>query len=444
MGSRKDLTSGNIPKQLLLFFFPIFFGYFFQQLYNTFDAIIVGNYVGKEALAAVGGTTSTLLNLIVNFIIGLTSGVTVLVAQSYGSHDFDRVKQCVRTGMAAAVFLGAIMMVFGIISAPYLLKMMRVPDEILVYSLTYMRVYFLGLIPSLIYNTGTSVLRAIGDSKRPLYFLIVACITNIVLDVLFVSVFNLAVLGVAIATIISQLISAILTLLVLYKTDDCYQYSLKDFGFDFDLFKKTITIGIPAGISSVLYSVSNLFIQANVNSFGTNTIAAYTAIGKIDALYWNFDSAFGIATMTLVGQNFGAKNHKRVKKSIRSSFILEGIGSAIIMFICYFGCNQLLHLFTKDSEVIMIGTSLLKFLSLTWWLFIPIEVISSSSKACGEVFLPMIFSAIGICGIRIVYLLMFEFKDVISALYCYPISWFITDIIYIIFYYKAKIFKNNY
>lgn len=444
MGNRKDLTSGSIPKQLLLFFFPIFFGYFFQQLYNTFDAIIVGNYVGKEALAAVGGTTSTLLNLIVNFIIGLTSGVTVLVAQSYGSHDFDRVKQCVKTGMAAAVFLGAIMMIFGIISSPYLLKIMGVPNEILVYSLTYMRVYFLGLIPSLIYNTGTSVLRAIGDSKRPLYFLIVACITNIILDVVFVSIFNLEVLGVAIATVISQIVSAALTLIILYRADDCYQYSLKDFGFDFKLFKETITIGLPAGISSVLYSVSNLFIQANVNSFGTNTIAAYTAIGKIDALYWNFDSAFGISTMTLVGQNYGAKNYKRVKGSIKSSFVLEGIGSALIMIICYFGCRPLLSLFTKDGEVIAIGTSILKFLSLTWWLFIPIEVISSSCKACGDVFLPMIFSAIGICGVRIVYLLMFSFDNVISALYCYPISWFITDIIYIIYYFKTNIYKNNY
>ena len=444
MDERRDLTKGNVYKQLLLFFFPVFLGYFFQQLYNTFDAVIVGNYVGKEALAAVGGTTATLLNLLVNFIIGLASGVTVIVAQSYGSRDLKKVNSTVRTGIFMGIVLGFIMMILGIIFAPYLLGLMGVPAEIYNYSLTYMHIYFCGLIPSMIYNVGTSVLRAVGDSRRPLFFLVIACITNISLDLLFVLVFKLEVFGVALATIISQLISAILTLLVLYRTDDCYHFTLKDLGFDKDLFGQIIKIGLPSGINSVLYSVSNLFIQATINGFGTNTIAAYTAVEKIDALYWNFDNAFGIATMTLVGQNFGAKNNERVKKSISASLILEGIGTLFIMVICYFFGIQLLHIFTNDASVISIGVMILQFLSLTWWLFIPIEVISSSSKACGEVFLPMIFSAIGICGIRIVYLLMFEFKDVISALYCYPISWFITDIIYIIFYYKAKIFKNNY
>ena len=442
MSEKKDLTSGSIVKQLLLFFFPIFLGYFFQQLYNTFDAIIVGNFVGKEALAAVGGTTSTLLSLIVNFIIGLASGVTVIVAQNYGSGDYEKVNNSVRTGIFMAVILGGIMMVIGIIFSKDLLVLMGVPNEILEYSLMYMRVYFCGLIPSMIYNVGTSVLRAIGDSKRPLYFLIIACFINVGLDVVFVTLFNLSVFGVALATIISQIVSAILTLLVLYKTDDCYHYSLKDFGYDKDILRRTIRIGLPSGINSVLYSVSNLFIQATVNSFGTNTIAAYTAIGKVDAMYWNFDSAFGIATMTLVGQNFGAKKYDRVKKSMSSSFILEGIGSAIIMASCFFFGSTILHLFTTDIDVITIGTSILKFLSLTWWLFIPIEVISSSAKACGDVFYPMIFSAIGICGVRITYLMIFDFNSVITALYCYPLSWFITDIVYLIYYFVSKTFKQ--
>ena len=441
MSKGKDLTKGNIAQQLLLFFFPIFLGYFFQQLYNTFDAIIVGNYVGKEALAAVGGTTSTLLNLVINFIIGLTSGVTVIVAQSYGYGDYDSVKSSVKTGMFIGVVLGFIMTVLGILLSKDLLILMGVPNEIMQYSLTYMKIYFLGLIPSMIYNVGTSVLRAVGDSKRPLYFLIVACVTNILLDVIFVNVLHLAVLGVGIATVISQIISAILALLVLGKTDDCYHFELKDFGFDYEVLKKTITIGLPSGINSVLYSVSNLFIQATVNSFGTNTIAAYTAIGKVDALYWNFDSAFGIATMTLVGQNYGAKKYDRVKESMKYSFILEGIGTAIIIFACYFFGSQILRLFTSDADVIFIGNDILKFLSLSWWLFIPIEVISSSAKACGDVVYPMILTATGICGIRILYLIIFSFDNVISALYCYPLSWLITSIVYIIYLFKGKVFK---
>lgn len=442
MDERKDLTKGNIYKQLLLFFFPVFLGYFFQQLYNTFDAIIVGNYIGKEALAAVGGTTSTLLSLLVNFIIGLASGVTVIVAQSYGNRDYEKVKNTVRTGIFMGVVLGLIMMIIGLIFAPYLLGIMRVPNEIFDYALTYMRVYFCGLIPSMVYNVGTSILRAVGDSKRPLFFLIVACVVNVTLDCVFVMYLNIGVFGAALATIISQLISAILTLIVLYRTEDCYHYNLKDFGYDIKLFKKILYIGLPSGINSVLYSVSNLFIQATINGFGTNTIAAYTIVEKIDALYWNFDSAFGIATMTLVGQNYGAKNNDRVKKSIKSSFILESIGTLVIMGVCFFFGNQILNLFTSDFDVISIGYSILRFLSLTWWLFIPIEVISSSAKACGDVIHSMIFSATGICGVRILYLMLFTFNTPNQALYCYPISWFITDIIYFVYFFNNKIFKS--
>ena len=442
MDERRDLTKGNVYKQLLLFFFPVFLGYFFQQLYNTFDAVIVGNYVGKEALAAVGGTTATLLNLLVNFIIGLASGVTVIVAQSYGSRDYQRVTNTVRTGIFMGIILGFAMMIFGIIFAPSLLNLMGVPSDIYNYALTYMRIYFIGLIPSMIYNVGTSILRAVGDSKRPLFFLIVACITNVTLDLVFVLVFKLEVFGVALATIISQLISAILTLLVLYRSDDCYHFALKDLTFDSTLFGQIIKIGLPSGINSVLYSVSNLFIQATINGFGTDTIAAYTAVGKIDALYWNFDNAFGIATMTLVGQNYGAKNNERVKKSIKSSFLLEGIGTIIIMGLCYFFGAQILHIFTNDNTVIGIGVVILQFLSLTWWLFIPIEVISSSAKACGDVIYSMIFSAVGICGVRMLYLALFTFKTPTEALYCYPLSWFIADIIYIIYFFKRKIFKE--
>lgn len=444
MANKRDLTSGNIYKQLLLFFFPVFLGYLFQQLYNTFDAVVVGNYVGKEALAAVGGSTATLLSLLVNFIISLASGVTVIVAQSYGSRDFNKVKDTVKTGIFMGVVLGALMMIIGIIVSPTLLHMIGVPDEIFEYALTYMQVYFCGLIPSMIYNVGSSVLRAVGDSKRPLFFLIAACIVNVSLDVLLVTQFNLGVFGVGIATILSQLISAILTLIVLYKSDDCYQYSFKDFGCDFSLLKQIIKIGLPSGINSVLYSISNVFIQSTINGFGTSTIAGYTAVEKIDAIYWNFDNAFGIATMTLVGQNYGAKKHDRVMDGIKASLILEGIGSMLIMCCCYFFGLQLLHIFSSDIEVVNIGFIILRFLSMTWWLFVPIEVISSAAKACGDVIYPMIFSAVGICGVRILYLLLFNFETANQALYCYPISWFITDIIYVIYFFKSKTFKKAY
>lgn len=435
------MLNGNIIQQILLFFVPVFLGYLFQQLYNTFDAIIVGKFVGKQALAAVGGSTSTMINLLVNFILGLSSGVTVLIAQYYGGGYFEEVKQSVKTGMFMAVVLGAIMSVFGYILTPWLLSLLNVPADIIDYSITYMRVYFCGSIPVLIYNVGSSILRATGDSKRPLIFLIIACITNIVFDVLFVTVFKLEVFGVALSTVLSELISCILILYVFKHTQDSYQYSLRDFGFNPNLLKKTLYIGLPAGIQSVLYSVSNLSIQKSVNNFGTDTIAAYTAFGKIDALYWNYDSAFGIAVMTVAGQNYGARNIKRVKDTTIKGTILELIGSIIIVLGCVLFGKNLLSLFTDDVNVINIGLQMLNFLALAWPIFNIIEVISSVTKACGDVMVPMIISAIGICVVRIVWLSVYPYKSVIEALWCYPISWIITSIAFVIYYVRGKWLK---
>lgn len=438
---RQDILNGNIIQQILLFFLPVFLGYLFQQLYNTFDAIVVGRYVGKQALAAVGGSTSTMINLLVNFILGLSSGVTVMIAQYYGGGYYNEVKESVKTGFFMAVVLGIIMMIAGYFLTPWLLSLLNVPADIIDYSITYMRVYFLGSIPVLVYNVGSSILRAIGDSKRPLIFLIVACISNIVLDILFVTIFKLEVFGVALSTVISQIISSILIIYVFYTTDDAYQYTFKDFGYDIDILKRTLYIGLPAGIQSVLYSVSNLFIQANVNNFGTDTIAAYTAFGKVDALYWNYDSAFGIAVMTIAGQNYGAKNIKRVKEITIKGIILELIGSTFIVFGCIMFGKPVLGLFTDDVNVINIGIQMLNFLALAWPLFNIIEVISSVTKACGDVVIPMIIAAIGICGVRIIWLITVPIDTVIKALWCYPISWIITAIVFVIYYLRGKWIK---
>lgn len=435
------MLNGNLIQQILLFFVPVFLGYLFQQLYNTFDAIIVGRFVGKQALAAVGGSTSTMINLLVNFILGLSSGVTVLIAQYYGSGYFEEVKKSVKTGMFMAVVLGGVMMIAGYILTPWLLSLLNVPADIIDYSITYMRVYFLGSIPVLIYNVGSSILRATGDSKRPLIFLIIACITNIVFDILFVTVFKMEVFGVALSTVLSEVISCVLILYVFKHTSDSYQYSIKDFGFDSKLLKKTLYIGLPAGIQSVLYSVSNLSIQASVNSFGTDTIAAYTAFGKIDALYWNYDSAFGIAVMTVAGQNYGARNIKRIKDTTIKGTIMELIGSTIIVLGCLLFGKELLGLFTDDINVINIGLQMLSFLALAWPIFNIIEVISSVTKACGDVIVPMVISAIGICVVRILWLSIYPFKTVVEALWCYPISWIITAIAFIIYYIKGSWIK---
>lgn len=436
--TKEDILEGKIGQQLLLFFFPVVIGYIFQQLYNTIDAVIVGTYVGKEALAAVGGTTGTSINLIVNFIWGLTSGVSVITAQYYGRRDYDGVSRTVKTGMFLGFVLGLIMTILGIALTPALLNLLNVPLEIYGLSVSYMRIFLSGLVPLMIYNVGAAILRATGDSRTPLYFLILSAVINVILDYIFVRYFNWSVKGAAIATVIAQIICCILMLVLLKKTEDCYQFEIKDFGYDSELLKKSVVLGLPAGIQSVVYSVSNLYIQSKVNLFGTDTVAAYTAFGKIDGFYWNYDAAFGVACMTVAGQNYGAGKIDRVKETVKTALLMEIVGSLAIGTICFMFAEPLIGLFTTDVTVITIGISMLKLLSFTWFIFNPIQIISSTVKACGDALNPMIISAVFICGVRIIYLLVFPCKTVLETLYCYPISWVITSIVFAIYYFRGK------
>ncbi len=279
------MTEGVIWKQLLLFFFPIVLGTFFQQLYNTADAIIVGKFVGKEALAAVGGTTGTLINLLVGFFVGLSSGASVIISQFFGARRPDDVSRAVHTTMALALASGAALTVLGIWSSRAVLVMMGTPEDVLGHAVTYINIYFLGMIPSLIYNIGSGILRAVGDSRRPLFFLISATMTNIVLDVVLVIGLNMGVAGAAAATVLSQVVSAVLVMMTLCRSPQVYRVQLKKIRFYGDMLVRIVRIGLPAGLQSVMYSLSNIIIQASVNGFGTDVMAAYTAYGKVDGMY---------------------------------------------------------------------------------------------------------------------------------------------------------------
>lgn len=307
-----QITEGSITKQLLLFFFPILLGTFFQQLYNTVDAVIVGQFVGKEALAAVGGTTGIIINLLVGFFVGLSSGATVIISQYYGAARPKETHDSVHTAIGLGIVGGFGFMVIGLILSPILLKAMGTPDDIMDYALSYIRIYFGGMIANVLYNIGSGILRAIGDSKRPLYFLIIGTLLNVVLDLFFVVVLDLEVIGVGIATVLSQVISAILVIITLMRSQQMYQLTLRDIRLDGKLLLNIIQIGLPAGLQSVMYSLSNLFIQSSINSFGTDTIAAWSAYGKIDGLFWMIMGAFGVSITTFAGQNFGAQKYSRI------------------------------------------------------------------------------------------------------------------------------------
>lgn len=358
-----SIVSGVIWKTLLSFFFPILLGTFFQQLYNTADAVIVGRFVGKQALAAVGGATSTLINLLVGLFVGIASGAAVVISQLYGARDARRTQLAVHTTMAFALAGGAALMVIGWAISPWALRAMNTPADVLPYSITYIRVYFLGIIANFIYNMGSGILRAIGDSRRPLYFLMICCLLNIALDILLVVVIPLGVLGVAIGTLLSQVVSAGLVLLSLTRTTQIYHLDLKKIAFDLPTLRRIVVIGIPAGLQSVMYSISNIIIQSSINTFGTDAAAAWTAYGKIDGFFWMIMSAFGVAITTFSGQNFGAGRYDRIHKSV---WICMGMSAGTAVFfsgLVYFGGGAIYRLFTPDTAVIQEGMVVLHLLA---------------------------------------------------------------------------------
>ena len=357
-----QITEGVIWKQLLKFFFPILFGTFFQQLYNTVDAVIVGRYVGKEALAAVGGTTGTLINLLVGFFVGLSSGATVIISQYYGAKNGEKVKEAVHTAIAFSIMGGIILMILGLIGAPFALKAMGTPEDVMNYAVVYIRIYFIGIIGNLVYNMGSGILRAIGDSKRPLYFLMTSCLVNIVLDIIFVVVLKMNVAGAALATILSQLVSAVLVIIVLVRSEDVYRLIISEIRLHFRMVKRIIQIGFPAGLQSAMYSISNVIIQSSVNALDIDTIAAWTAYSKIDALFWMIIGAFGISITTFVGQNYGAGKVERVHKGIKICLQMTFVTSIVISGILYIFGGYIYRLFTNDIAVLEKGIEILHFL----------------------------------------------------------------------------------
>lgn len=431
-----SITEGVIWKQLLFFFFPLLFGTFFQQLYNTVDAVVVGQYVGKEALAAVGGGAAMIINIFVGFFVGISAGATVTISQFFGGGRLREVREAVHTAIALAVAAGIVIMVVGLIGSPKALMWMGTPEDTMADSVLYLRIYFCGMIGNLIYNMGSGIMRAMGDSKRPLYFLIASCLVNVVLDVLFVVGFDMGVGGVAIATVLSQLFSAVLVCAALGKLPEEYCLEWKQIRFHGWVLKRIIAIGLPAGFQSLMYSLSNAMIQAAVNSFGTDTVAAWTAYGKIDAMFWMVINAFGISVTTFVGQNYGAGLYKRVRKGVRQCLLMTAVFTVLIIALIL-PCGEILfRLFTKDSEVITIGIMMMKFLVPTFVTYICIEIYSGALRGMGDAFVPMLITCGGICGLRVLWLLLAvpRWNSMKTVMLSYPITWVTTSILFLIYY----------
>ena len=439
-----SITEGVIWKQLLIFFFPILLGTFFQQHYNTADAIIVGKFVGKEALAAVGGATGSLINLIVGFFVGLSSGATVIISQFFGGHRDADVSKAVHTAAAMALGGGALLTVIGLLLSPWLLEMMGTPEDVMEYALVYIRIYFVGMIPNLVYNIGSGVLRAVGDSRRPLLFLIAACLTNIVLDVVCVMGLNMGVAGAALATILSQTVSAVLVAMTLMRSNTSYRLMVRKIRLHMDLLEQIVRIGLPAGLQSVMYSLSNAIIQAAVNGFGTDILAGWTAYGKLDGLYWMIVNAFGISVTTFVGQNFGAKRYDRMKKSVRACLIMTAVATLLISAILLTFGETLYRLFTDDEAVIEQGMIILHLLVPTYLTYICIEILSGAVRGAGDSLIPTLFTLGGVCLLRAVWVLVISpsYHSISVMLLSYPITWTLTSVLFIVYYLRGNWLKR--
>lgn len=431
-----DITQGVIWKQLLAFFFPLWFGTFFQQLYNTVDTIVVGRYVSTTALAAVG-STGVVVNLTVGIFTGLSSGAVVAIAQRYGARMDEDVRKSVHTAMLLSVIIGAFFTVVGYFLTPWALQAMDTTEDALPGAILYLQIYFLGMIPNVIYNMGTGVLRAVGDAKRPLYFLIAASLCNIVLDLLLVVVFHLGILGVAIATVCSQILSAVLVVLSLMSVKgECFRLVPRQLRFHFEPFKAIMIIGIPTALQSVMYSFSNIVIQAAINSFGTNAVAAWTAYGKMDILFWMTLTAMSQALTTFTGQNYGAGKYDRLKQGVRVSMAMTAGFTVVISAVMVLLARPILSFFTPDPDVLEIGVGMVQFLAPCYITYILVELLPGAIRGAGKSMVPMLISVFGVCGLRLLWLFTavpaYHTIEMVEA--SYPITWVVTSVSIFIYY----------
>ena len=434
--AKDHITQGVIWKEMMLFFLPIMLGTLLQQLYNAADAIIIGRALGKEALAAVGGSSTSIIALLVNFFVALASGASVVISQSYGAGRAKRVREGIYCSLFLAVACGTIVTVLGVVGARPLLLLLHTTENTIEGSTDYLQIYFLGMIPTMLYNMGSGVLRAMGDAKKPLLFLGVCIVANVGLDLLFVMVFRWGIVGAAAATALSQVMCAVMVLLVLSRLPEDLRPKWKGEHFNRLLLYRMIQIGLPAGIQSSMYSIANMLVQSAINSLGTDAVAGWTAYRKIDDIYWPISNAIGISIMTFVGQNYGAKKIDRVKGSIRAGMVIHIGVSAFFSLVTCLLRYPLIRLFIEDEAVIQVGTQVALMTCSCFVLFSCTEVFSSSMRGVGNALKPAIITLCTTCVARILYLWLYGFDHASNAViaFCFPFTWALSSVVFTLYY----------
>lgn len=434
-----SITEGVIWKALLSFFFPILMGSFFQQMYNTVDTIIVGRAIGTQALAAVG-SSSSLIMLVNGFFIGLSSGATVILSQFYGAEDQSGAEKALHTGFLLSLVLGAATTLFGICWGPGILHLIQTPENCLDDAVLYVQIYFSGAIATMVYNMGTGLLRAMGDSARPTIFLIITCFLNVLLDLLFVVVWKTGIAGAAVATVIAQCISALLVTLCLCRLPGNCRLQWKKLLPDRLLLGRILAIGIPAGLQFITYDLSNIITQSSINSFGDITTAAWTAYGKTDAIIWMVLAAFGVSITTFVGQNYGAGRLERIRKSVRACCVMSAASVIVLSALEVIFREQILRICSADPEVIRVGAYMMQFAVPFIFLFVPVEILGGAMRGCGYSLVPTLITGAFACIFRIcwVFFVVRQFHQLSVLILCYPISWMLCAITFLIVYFRGR------
>ena len=441
-----DMTNGPFLKKILIFALPLMATGFLQLLYNSADTAIVGKFAGSQALAAVGSTGSV-INLIINVFIGLSMGSGVIVARHIGANDEKRVSKSVHTAMLLGLLSGIIVGIIGFFFSGTFLKLMHVEEGVLELSTLYLKIYFLGAPGSLVYNFGASLLRASGDTKRPLYILSASGLVNVILNLILVIPFKMSVAGVAIATITSQYMTAIIVVILLFRTGSMLKLDVRKLRFDKVELKNIIRIGVPAGLQSSLFSISNVIIQSAVNSFGEVAMAGIAAGSQFDGYIFVCTNAVAQTTMTFTSQNIGAAKYKNINKVYRYCFIVATIISVVLSAIGYFFRDEIVWIFAKEPEVIALGAERLA-LVIPFYIFCSLQdVCAGQIRGMGKSIEPMILSLFGTCVVRLawIFLILPPDRSLMDIYWAYPISWFATFVMLNIMYFIAirKLLKKQ-
>ena len=444
-----DMTEGPIVGHLIRFAIPLLIGNLFQQLYNTVDAWVVGNYVSKEAFAAVG-TVGPIINMLIGFFLGLSSGAGVVISQYYGAKKHDKVSETVHTSVLMTLVLGVLFTFVGIGMTPFMLDLMKTPESVLPESTAYLVIYFAGLLGLMVYNIGAGILRAVGDSRRPFYFLLCSALINTGLDLLFVLVFHMGVEGVALATVIAQGVSAILTVITLMRSDSCIKLSLRKLRFHYSALRKVFRVGIPAALQMTITSFSNVFVQSYINYFGDACMGGWTAYGKLDQLMFLPMQSLALASTTFVGQNLGTGNVERAKHGVKLTLWMSIAATAVIMVPMILAAPYTVSFFNDDPDVIEYGVLFLRYITPFYLLCTVNQVYAGALRGAGNSKVPMIVMLSSFVLFRQIYLYVmanYISNTVLPIAMSYPAGWLLCTALIVIYYHtvpldKAKLIKE--